>query len=218
LSFAKKKGHQNIIDLLVSNGAVLNKNSRATKKEPVRQTFMGKQRTYREAESRVDPSQSASVLNKRKKEKEKARSACRIVFTDKQGHSRELTNEEWAEFKKQHPVVAGYIENPDSIPRDKIEGEMAMEGWEDVASQILNNLWKLKGAAIFHKPVDPVMLRIPDYFSVIKEPWTSPPSRYSQASIEKTAAQRVRVDHRLDAGRRAVSRRFTQGVQQLQEI
>lgn len=92
------------------------------------------------------------------------------MFTDKQGNSRELTNEEWAEFKKQNPVVAGYIENPDSIPKEKIENELSMEGWEDVASQILNNLWKLKGGTIFHKPVDPVLLRIPDYFSVIKEP------------------------------------------------
>ena len=34
----------------------------------------------------------------------------------------------------------------------------------------MNSLWKAKDAELFHKPVDPVELGIPDYFSIIKEP------------------------------------------------
>lgn len=34
----------------------------------------------------------------------------------------------------------------------------------------MNNLWKFKDAEIFHKPVNPVELHIPDYFDIIKNP------------------------------------------------
>jgi ankyrin repeat protein len=166
--FAKKKGHTNIIELLEQAGATGNKNGRVTKKDAPKSS-KGGQPSF-ENESKMAGSQTASALNKRKKEKEKARNPCRILFTDKQGNSRELTTEEWDQFKRDHPLVAGYIENPDTIPRDKLEDESQYEGWESVAGQILNNLWKMKGAQIFHKPVDAIKLGIPDYPQVIKEP------------------------------------------------
>ena len=31
-------------------------------------------------------------------------------------------------------------------------------------------LWKLKDAEIFHKPVDPIELNVPNYYSIIKKP------------------------------------------------
>jgi hypothetical protein len=166
--FAKLKGHQRIIELLEGAGAIGSKNVRNPKKDAPKSS-KGGQPSF-ENESKMAGSQAASALNKRKKEKEKARNPCRILFTDKQGNSRELTTEEWEQFKRDHPIVAGYIENPDSIPRDKLEDESQYEGWESVANQILNNLWKMKGAQIFHKPVDPIKLGIPDYPQVIKEP------------------------------------------------
>ena len=169
MHFAKTKGHHSIIEALANAGAVTTKNGRVTKKDPTKSIKGGAPATN-EIESKMATSQSASLLNKRKKEKEKMRNPCRIVFTDKQGNSRELTTEEWEQFKKDYPVVAGYLENPDSIPRDKIEEENQLEGWESVAGQILNNLWKFKGAQIFHRPVDPIKLGIPDYLHVIKEP------------------------------------------------
>ncbi len=42
--------------------------------------------------------------------------------------------------------------------------------WEKQAKKIMNNLWKFKDAEIFHKPVNPVELHIPDYFDIIKNP------------------------------------------------
>jgi hypothetical protein len=171
LSFAKKKGHLNIVEMLSEAGAVNTRNNRVQKKEATvtNPSFHGGA-VADQAESRMATSQSASVLQKRKKDKEKTRNPCRIVFTDRSGNSRELTTEEWEQFKRDYPVVAGYIENPDSIPKDKLEEDNTLEGWESVASQILNNLWKFKGAQIFHKPVDPIRLGIPDYPKVIKQP------------------------------------------------
>jgi len=34
----------------------------------------------------------------------------------------------------------------------------------------MSHLWKVKGAYIFHNPVDPIALKIEDYFSIIKKP------------------------------------------------
>jgi hypothetical protein len=31
-------------------------------------------------------------------------------------------------------------------------------------------IWKVKGAYIFHNPVDPIQLKIEDYFTIIKKP------------------------------------------------
>jgi hypothetical protein len=34
----------------------------------------------------------------------------------------------------------------------------------------MNSLWKFKDSEIFHKPVNPMELGIPDYFDIIKNP------------------------------------------------
>ena len=38
------------------------------------------------------------------------------------------------------------------------------------AKKLINMLWKVKGACLFHKPVDPFELGISDYFQIIKNP------------------------------------------------
>lgn len=44
------------------------------------------------------------------------------------------------------------------------------ESWDLAAKKLLGKLWKVSSAYIFHKPVDPEELDIPDYFEVIKTP------------------------------------------------
>lgn len=44
------------------------------------------------------------------------------------------------------------------------------DNWEKVAKKLMNMLCKVKDSEIFHKPVDPVLLGIPDYFDIIKNP------------------------------------------------
>lgn len=34
----------------------------------------------------------------------------------------------------------------------------------------MTHVWKVKGAYIFHSPVDPISLKIEDYFTIIKNP------------------------------------------------
>ncbi len=44
------------------------------------------------------------------------------------------------------------------------------DNWEKNAKKLMNSLCKVKDSEIFHKPVDPVLLGIPDYFDIIKNP------------------------------------------------
>lgn len=42
--------------------------------------------------------------------------------------------------------------------------------WDDAAKELMNQLWRYSGAKIFHEPVDPDRLNIPDYLEVVKTP------------------------------------------------
>ena len=44
------------------------------------------------------------------------------------------------------------------------------ESWDKAARRLLNTLWKMNQASIFHDPVDPDKLQIHDYFDIIKTP------------------------------------------------
>jgi len=42
------------------------------------------------------------------------------------------------------------------------------DSWDKVAKKLINNLWKC--GHIFHNPVDPDLLGIPDYFDIVTDP------------------------------------------------
>ena len=44
------------------------------------------------------------------------------------------------------------------------------DSWDKAAKRMMNSLWKQKDAWIFHDPVDPKKLMIPDYLDIIKQP------------------------------------------------
>lgn len=44
------------------------------------------------------------------------------------------------------------------------------ESWDEVAKELMNQLWQFGGSRIFHEPVDPDRLNIPDYLEVVKTP------------------------------------------------
>ena len=55
----------------------------------------------------------------------------------------------------------------DEITDDDIK---IQENWEKLAKKLMTALWKYKESDLFHKPVDPEELNIPDYFDIIKHP------------------------------------------------
>lgn len=44
------------------------------------------------------------------------------------------------------------------------------DSWEKVAKKLMTSLWKNRDAEVFHRPVDPIELGLPDYFDKIKHP------------------------------------------------
>lgn len=44
------------------------------------------------------------------------------------------------------------------------------DSWEKAAKRLINTLWRCSSAHIFHNPVDPDRLGIPDYFEIVKDP------------------------------------------------
>lgn len=112
-----------------------------------------------------------NILKKRKREKYEAKISYKLVYTDDFGKSTELTNGDFEKFKEKYPQIAEIMLKADSMINDNlIKENKEKETWEKVAKRILGNLWKLKGAFYFHSPVDPVRLKIDDYFDIVKKP------------------------------------------------
>jgi len=44
------------------------------------------------------------------------------------------------------------------------------ESWDKAAKRLISSLWKFNQSWIFHEPVDPDKLGVPDYFNIIKNP------------------------------------------------
>lgn len=65
--------------------------------------------------------------------------------------------------------------NPEKIqdiPEPEISDQTVplYDHWDKVAKRLVNQLWRCNASQIFHKPVDPDRLGIPDYFEVVKNP------------------------------------------------
>ena len=66
-----------------------------------------------------------------------------------------------------------YLENKESrnhLTENAKKELLYYDSWEKQAKKLMNSLWKVKDADLFHKPVDPIELGIPDYLNVIKNP------------------------------------------------
>jgi hypothetical protein len=93
-----------------------------------------------------------------------------------------LSDEEWAAFCKERPDLAKYFmgdesvlqEAPASIEElelpDINEQQPIYECWDKAAKRMITSIWKHHQAWIFHEPVDPQKLNIPDYKEIIKQP------------------------------------------------
>ena len=85
-----------------------------------------------------------------------------------------ISEEEFQKFKEDNPELAKYFEVPEAIetlPVPEVpETAQIYDNWEKAAKRLLNTLWKHNSAWIFHEPVNPEKLNIPDYYDIIKQP------------------------------------------------
>lgn len=148
LSWAKKSTNNELIEYLKSKGA-LDKPGKAKK------------------ETESQPKKKDS------KKKGEKKSPCVLMIVDEKGEKRQLSKEEVEEFERKYPEVAKYWKDPaslDELDSMNLEELEAKRPWDKLGKKLLNTLWRANQSWIFHEPVDPIKLNIPDYFDVVKHP------------------------------------------------
>lgn len=98
---------------------------------------------------------------------------CYLMLVDTNGEKRPATLQELESFEKSHPEISKYWKDPstqEELESMDLESLDSIRLWEKPAKKLINTLWKAPHAWIFHEPVDPQKLGIPDYFEVIKKP------------------------------------------------
>lgn len=178
--YSVKNGHEEATEYLIKSGADL---SRIDKKRMNLYLFSLKNNRPNIAElllkygAVTEVPDSKKLLKKRSKpepsveEESRYRKYVLIKFTE-DGKTR-LSQNELSLFFQQYKDLGSLLSNPQRLAELESEADERLrdtEGWEKVARKVILALWKLKEAAIFLKPVDPIELNIPDYFTIIKKP------------------------------------------------
>lgn len=90
----------------------------------------------------------------------------------KDGEYRRLTAAELTAFEQKFPDIVKYWLNPTILKSLKVPKakDIVAAAWDDAARDLMNKLWRFSGAKIFHEPVDPDRLNIPDYLEIVKTP------------------------------------------------
>ncbi len=161
LTFAYKYNRHNIIECLLSNGAVTAKEVNEKEKKMIAK-----------AKKKEDSNHSAK-LQKIENFATNTKHRTILVKIQEDGQKRPLTINELEEFKKICPDIYGILNDPvalEQIEKEAPENIRTPECWEKNAKKVLNVIWKVRDAEIFLKPVDPIELGIPDYFDIVTNP------------------------------------------------
>ena len=170
-SFAEKYNFQNICELLLKNGANkpiskinAEKRGKKEKKKNLKEKFDENNNEENRVNNENDDNLALEDIQKPRK--------CYLVKIENETKI-PLTNEEIRIFKKEHEDIYKYL--VDEKEREKLKENadkslLYFGAWEKQAKKLINMLWKVKGAYLFHKPVDPIELGIPDYLQIIKNP------------------------------------------------
>lgn len=157
LTYAKKEKHPRVIEYLTSlkgGNKVMREKSSTSETKSQTQT--------------MPPKKKEKPAPQQPKKKEEPKYTYKLVFVPNSNSRIDVTDQEFNYFKQSYPELADYLMNPNKIPVQ--ESEKGKENIEKVASKILQGVWKVKGAFIFHQPVDAVKLGCTDYYTIIKQP------------------------------------------------
>lgn len=160
MTFAYKYNRQNIVELLLSYGAITAK--QANERKNVSSKI-----------KKIDENLHQPNLLKIEQSITNIKQKAVLVKILDNGQKRPLTNIELEEFKRISPEIYSILNDPlalEQIEKEAPENFKVAECWEKVAKKVLNFLWKHKDAEIFLKPVDPIELGIPDYFDIVISP------------------------------------------------
>lgn len=166
VSFALKYSQEKIVDLLVDNGAI-KPEKKLNQKNKINHNYQD----YRKKENIQE-----NEIEKNKKIIEQIQIPKKYVLVkiSENGEKIPLSDQEYDEFMKNNPEINGLISNKNLLKKltNEIDDDCLKmcESWEKLAKQLMSILWKVKDAEIFHKPVDPIKLNVPNYYDIIKNP------------------------------------------------
>ena len=166
VTYAVKMNQDKIVELLVENGAIKpeKKLNEKDKKNNNSHNFIKKEKSQNN-----DVEKNKNLIENIQIPKKYI-----LVKINEKGEKTPLTEEEFNDFMQNNPEINNMINNKHLLKQlvNEIEDdEIKMcDSWEKIAKQLMNTLWKVRDAELFHKPVDPVELNIPNYFDIIKKP------------------------------------------------
>ena len=164
ISFASKMNQESIVELLMQNGVNLpdKKLKEKNRNNNIHNTKVEK-KTSEEIEHNKKIIMNIQVPKKYV-----------LVKINKNGEKIPLNEEEINEFMEKNTEINDLVSNRallkqlvDDIKDDEVK---MCDSWEKIARQLMNVLWRVKDAEIFHKPVDPIELNVRNYYDIIKKP------------------------------------------------
>ena len=166
VSYAVKMNQDKIVELLVENGAIKPETKKNEKEKKNNNLHLA---LKKEKSNNIDSEKKKNIIENIQVPKKYI-----LVKIDENGEKIPLTQEELNDFMKKNPEINDIVNNKNllkNLVNEIKDDEIKMcESWEKIAKQLMNTLWKFKDAELFHKPVDPIELNIPNYFDIIKKP------------------------------------------------
>ena len=162
VSYAEKMNQIKIMELLIQNGGIKGESKNKNKNDNKNK---GKKNKKTPEEEFVNKQEMINSIQKPKKNI--------LVKVNENGEKIPLSKEEIEQFKINYPQVSKLLFEKEELEKEKKvinEDLLLYENWEKNAKKLLSLLWKVKDADLFHKPVDPIELGLPNYFEVIKNP------------------------------------------------
>ena len=163
VSYAMKHNRDKIVELLVNNGG-----RKPEPKQKAKEKNKKARKKSTDTENNNNQSKSEIISNIQVPRK------YILVKVEKNGEKTPLSEEEYNEFMKNNQEIFDLLNNKENLQKicDEITDDdiKMQDNWEKIAKKLMNSIWKFKEADLFHKPVDPVELNIPDYPEIIKNP------------------------------------------------
>lgn len=181
LYYAIKQGKEETVEFLIKSGADVNKldkkkiscyhHALKNDKPNIAEILV----KYGASTEIYDPKKAKQKQKHDYEEKDKEVNRYKKAFLIKineDGKTR-LTNEEMQAFEEEYKEIIELLNDKEALENLEKEADERLfntEGWEKTSKKVLNILWKMGDASIFHRPVDPIELGIPDYTIIIKNP------------------------------------------------
>ena len=157
-----------IVELLVENGAIRS-DKKGKDKKKYNQNMNSNHHNKIERKTSEEIEQNKKIIMNIQVPKKYV-----LVKINKNGEKIPLTEQEINEFMQKNTEINDLVSNRallkqlvDEINDDDVK---MCDSWEKIARQLMNVLWRVKDAEIFHKPVDPVELNVLNYYDIIKRP------------------------------------------------